>query len=109
MKVLSTTQEHRIINNIVIACNDITKLNKTSYNWLKNCSGFYAHYDRNGFITYYHPNYRGYFESLRQAILRNKKENQYLNPNYGLRDYDYMMQKKNMYNEICERLIGVKR
>ena len=87
-----------IVNNVVIACKNINKLNKTGYNYLYLCSGFIAHYNLGGFIDYYTRN------NLIDDILDNIDMNQWTNFHQGERDYEYMMQKRDIYNKIIEAL-----
>jgi hypothetical protein len=87
--------EQLIVKNIIAACKDITKLSAKGYKFLMLCSGFIAHYNRDGFIDYYQD------ESLKQDILQYQRQNQWLNFRVGEQDYDYYMQKRSMYNAIC--------
>jgi len=87
-----------IVNNIVKACKDISKLNKTGYNFIYLASGFIAHYDLYGFINYYKR------ASLREDILAFQSQNQWKNFHLGEKDYEYQMQKKDIYNRICEQI-----
>lgn len=91
-------QKTLIVNNIVNACRDITKLNRTGYKFIYLANGFIAHYDLNGFIAHYET------ESLSADILENARFNQWANFRAGDRDYDYYMSKKAIYNAIVERL-----
>lgn len=88
-----------IVNNIVRACSDIHKLNKTGYNYLYLCSGFIAHYNLHGFRQYYQTG-----RTLRQIILERRAQNQWLNFHVGDENYDYYHQKAEIYNLICEKI-----
>jgi len=89
---------NRILRNLalVFSKNDITLLDKNGYNFLYLASGFIAHYDLNGFIHAY-----GSASALKEDILRNQSNNQWDNFHKGERDYEYYMQKKEIYNTIC--------
>jgi hypothetical protein len=87
-----------IVNNVVRACNDITKLNNTGYKYLYLCSGFIAHFNRYGFIDHYSR------YSLREDILRNAQMNQWRNFRPGDRDYEYYMAKADIYRRIVEAI-----
>ena len=100
-----------IVNNVVAACKDINKLNKTGYDFINIASGFIAHYNLHGFIDAY--NRRSLRadaldvydrHSLRADILFNKANNQYDNFHPGEENYEYYMQKKQIYNAICEMI-----
>lgn len=100
LKPLTERQATMIVNNVVKACtDDIGKLSPAGYKFLYLASGFIAHYDRQGFIYYY---YTG--DNLRADILRNKAQNQWRNFTPNDRDYAYMMQKRDIYNAICQKL-----
>lgn len=98
MHLISPIQQKRIVNNIVAACDDIEKLNKQGYDFLNLCSGFIAHYNLNGFKSYYSD------ASLEQDIVFNAKANQWKNFTPGDQYYDYMMQKRETYNMILGAL-----
>ena len=98
LKLLTERQKTLIINNVVAACKDISKLNKQGYNFLYLASGFIAHYDRYGFMAHYSDG------SLKETIKANREFNQWNNFKPGTPDYDYYMQKKEIYNKILERI-----
>jgi len=87
-----------IINNIVKACKDIEKLNKTGYNYIYLASGFIAHYNINGFKEYYKT------YNLKDDILKFQNENQFNNFHIGQENYDYYKQKQKIYNAICGKI-----
>lgn len=87
-----------IVNNVIKSCNDITKLNKRSYNFLYLASGFIAHYNIHGFKSHYEEH------SLTMDILRNKEFNQYDNFSSNDSNYNYYMDKKEIYNRIVSKL-----
>lgn len=79
--------------------NEISKLTKSAYNFIYQASGFIAHYDIWGFRAHYAD-----VESLKQDILDNQSMNQWRNFRPGERDYDYYMQKREIYNMIVEEV-----
>lgn len=94
MTPLTTRQQQLIAKNVLAACKDITKLNKTGYNFLSLANGFIAHYDLEGFKAYYSEN------DLQADIERNYLQNQWRNFRQGERNYDYYMAKRETYNMI---------
>jgi hypothetical protein len=94
MTPLTTRQKQLIAKNVLAACKDITKLNKTGYNFLSQANGFIAHYDLHGFIAHYSEN------DLQADIERNAVSNQWRNFRQGERNYDYYMAKREVYNMI---------
>lgn len=91
-------QQKRIVNNVVLACSDIEKLNKQAYAFLNLCSGFIAHYDLNGFKAYYSDH------SLELDLADNANANQWKNFTPADQYYEYMMQKRETYNMILGAL-----
>ena len=100
MKPLTETQKRLISKNVLAACRDITKLNKTGYNFLHLCSGFIAHYNLQGFIAYYQTH------DLQADIEANAKANQWANFRAGERDADYYHAKRDCYNMILGGLVA---
>ena len=99
MKPLTDIQQTRIVNNVIAACRDITKLNKTGYDFLYLASGFIAHYARGGFIAHYsEPG------SLQADIEANARQNQWHNFRTGEHNADYYHSKRDTYNAILGRL-----
>ena len=98
MTPLTERQKTLIVNNVLAACKDITRLNNIGYKFLYLCSGQIAHYNRYGFIDYYTR------ESLVDDLIANAHQNQWSNFHIGDRDYEYMMSKKETYNKILEGL-----
>lgn len=97
LKLRTKHEENLIVTNVIeAATKSIENLNKSGYAFLYIASGFIAHYDRFGFIAHY-----GNARSLGDDILGNQPNNQWNNFRPGERDYEYMMQKKNIYNRIC--------
>ena len=96
LKPKTNRQVILIVNNVVRACADITKLNKTGYNYLYLASGFIAHYNLHGFRDFYScPG------KLRRWILDMRDSNQWGNFHHGQEHYDYYRQKAEIYNRIC--------
>lgn len=96
---LTPRQVTLIVNNVVAACGDIEKLNRTGYKWINLASGFIAHYDLYGFrAAYSAPG------SLARDIMRNVSQNQWGNFNSSERDYAYYMQKRDIYNKIVSEI-----
>ena len=98
LKLRTDRQKAIIINSVVKACGNINELNPSAYNFLYLASGFIAHYNLGGFIDYY-ARY-----NLRAYILSCQWENQWENFFPGQENYDYYMQKKEIYNAICDRI-----
>jgi hypothetical protein len=98
LKPLTDRQKTLIVNNVVSACKDINKLNKTGYNFLYLASGFIAHYNLHGFKAFYSDN------TLRQEILLNLKQNMWTNFTPRDRDFDYYMSKADVYRRIVEQI-----
>ena len=95
MKLKTERQKTLVVNNIVRATKDITKLNKVGYNFIYLACGFTAHYNMFGFIDYYE------YSDLALDIIHNKRINQWNNFNVGDQNYDYYMERKEIYNRIC--------
>lgn len=96
---LTPRQQTLIVNNIVAACGDIEKMNKTGYRFINQACGFIAHYDLYGFrAAYSEPG------SLARDIRANAYKNEWNNFRPGERDYDYMMAKRDTYRAIMSRL-----
>lgn len=91
-------QKSLIVNNIVKACTDIKKLNRTGYKYLYLASGFIAHYDINGFVGYYTRH------DLVTDILRNASANKWQNFREGDQNYLYYQSKADIYQRICSKL-----
>jgi hypothetical protein len=98
LKPLTDTQQTRIVNNVIAACRDIEKLNKTGYDFLYLASGFIAHYNINGFKAYYsEPG------SLQRDIEDNARFNQWHNFRPGEENAAYYHSKRDTYNAILGR------
>ena len=92
-------QKTLIVNNIVRACVNIEALNRTGYKFINLCSGFIAHYDLYGFRSAYSAE-----GSLARDILRFQNQNQWHNFRPSDVDYDYYMDKRDIYNRIVAAL-----
>lgn len=100
MKPLTDTQKRLISKNVLAACRDITKLNKTGYNFLYLCNGFIAHYDIHGFKAHYSEH------SLVDELAIHAHANQWHNFRAGERDADYYHSKRDAYNMILGGLVA---
>ena len=98
LTLLTPRQETLIVNNVVAACDDINKLNRTGYRFINLASGFIAHYDLYGFIAHYSSN------DLRDDIQNNFDANKWTNFRPGEENYDYYRQKARIYQSIVERI-----
>ena len=99
MKTLSQSQVNGISRSVksVFTHNDIDKLTKPAYNFIMLSIGFIAHYDLYGFREEYRD-----VQYFAEALIRNQSMNQWRNFHPGERDYEYMMQKKEIYNQLVE-------
>lgn len=105
LQPISQPKVNRIVQNIADAVMiDIDKLDKNGYSFLCLCSGFIAHYDVNRFKAHY-----GTSSTLIKDIMDNRKNNQWENFREGEKDYNYMMQKRDIYNWICEIIEGTRK
>jgi hypothetical protein len=100
MTPLTLRQKQLIAKNVLAACKDIEKLNKTGYNFLYQAQGFIAHYDIEGFKAYYSEH------SLQKDIERNARANQWSNFRANERDADYYHAKRDCYNMILGGLVA---
>lgn len=95
---LTERQKVLLVNNIVQAVTNINTLKQPAYNYLSCCSGFIAHYNRWGFIDHYSD------YSLKENLVRNARQNQWLNFRPGERDYEYYMSKADVYRRVLEQI-----
>ncbi len=91
-------QKTLIVKNVVKSVKNINELNLTGYKFLHLASGFIAHYDINGFKSYYSNN------NLKADLLRNHRANKWLNFNPTDKDYTYYKSKADIYNKIIENI-----
>jgi hypothetical protein len=91
-------QKSMIVSNVIKAVKDPDKLSKQAYKYLYLCSGFIAHYDHGGFISYYQRH------SLKADILRFRDSNQWKNFTPNDRDYQYYQSKADIYNRIIQSM-----
>jgi hypothetical protein len=94
-------QASMIVNNVLKALNDPSKLSKQAYKYLYLCSGFIVHYNHQGFMSYYNRSGK-----LKQDILRNARINQWRNFTPMDRDYQYYQSKARIYNRIINAIGG---
>ncbi len=98
IKPLTDRQQTLIVNNVIAATKDITKLSRNGYKYLYLCSGFIAHYNQYGFIEYYKTH------SLYNDLVQNMNANMWKNFRQGDQNYDYYMSKALVYNKILSKL-----
>lgn len=91
-------QKNMIVSNVLKAVKDPAKLSKQAYKYLYLCSGFIAHYDHQGFISYYQRN------NLKTDIIRFRILNQWGNFTPNDRDYQYYKSKADIYNRIIQSI-----
>jgi hypothetical protein len=99
MELKTERQESLIVCNLekVFKDNNIEHLNKSAYKYLNLCAGFIAHYSLYGFRNYYSD-----ISLLKDDLIRNQQANQWNNFTPNDKDYDYIMQKKSIYNRIMK-------
>lgn len=102
IEAITEKQKTLIVNNVIKACDDISKLNGTGYKYLYLCCGFIAHYNIHGFKSNYDIVDCGY--SLADDILANESSNRWLNFSEKDRDYHYYKSKADVYQHICSKL-----
>jgi len=100
MNPLTQRQKELIAKNVLAACKDISKLNKTGYDFLYQACGFIAHYNLGGFKAYYSDG------SLQADIEANARMNQWNNFRSGERDAEYYHSKRDCYNMILGGLVA---
>lgn len=98
---MTDRQQVMIVNNVrkVIKEKNIELLSKQAHNYLYLCSGFIAHYNYHGFKDYYQN-----VDDLKTDLLVNYNANMWNNFHPTDRDYEYMMAKKAVYQNICKGL-----
>ena len=92
---LTQRQQDLIVKNLVSACKDINKLNGTGYKFIYLASGFIAHYNIDGFKSYYSN-----AGKLQRTIEENAQYNQWKNFSKGDDNYDYYMSRREVYNRV---------
>jgi hypothetical protein len=95
----SPEEEQKIIRDYVKAVRNIDDLTDNAYRFLNLSNGFIAHYNKFGFMD----NYRE-LGSLKQDILTYQSHNQWGNFRSEERGYECYMQKKRIYNVVCDYL-----
>ena len=90
-------QMTHIVNSVirVIKTGNIELLTKQAYNYLYLCSGFIAHYNWYGFKDYYSDT-----TLLKADLLDNYQSNQWRNFHPGDENYEYYMNKAEIYKRI---------
>jgi hypothetical protein len=102
---LLTTRQAALITSSVrnmMTSGDINKLTMAAYKFIMLSSGFIAHYNLLGFRDVYRN-----VADLKEDLLRKQPYNQWFNFRPGDEHYDYYMQKRDLYNAICEDLMEV--
>ena len=99
LTAITSQKQKLIVNNVVKACKDISKLNKTGYDFLYLSNGFIAHYGINGFKDFYEDS-----GTLEADIRNNAHQNHGITFTPAQEHYEYYMSKKAVYNEIIIRL-----
>jgi hypothetical protein len=91
-------QADLIVSNLrkVFETGEIKHLSNSSYKFLYLCSGFIAHYNLYGFRAEYEN-----VNDLKLNLARSYGANQWRNFHVGERDYEYYMEKRDIYNRIC--------
>ena len=102
MELKTKLQVKRIVNSFskVFKTGEIDNLNKQAYDFINLSSGFIAHYNLFGFRDYYSN-----VELLKHEILGHRPYNQWRNFYPADIDYDYYMQKREIYNQICDLIL----
>lgn len=98
MDAIPLKDQELIVNNVIKACSDISKLNSRGYKYLYLCSGFIAHYNIDGFKSYYATT------NLAIDILNNKEWNRYENFSENDKNYHYYKSKAQVYKKIVDKL-----
>lgn len=98
MQLKTASQVTLIVDNVVKAFDDINALNKQGYDFINRSNGFIAHYNLHGFIDHY----SGY-DTLKEDMVQFMWMNQWNNFSPRDQDYDYYMQKKEIYNAILTK------
>jgi hypothetical protein len=99
LEPFSIEEEQKIIRDCVKAARNIDDLTDKAYRFLNLSNGFIAHYNKFGFMDNYHEP-----GSLKRDILSYQSHNQWGNFRSGERGYEYYMQKKRIYNTVCDCL-----
>lgn len=99
MDKLPQSSVNGIIRSVksVFVHEDISYLTKNAYRFILLGSGFIAHYNVYGFRDVYRN-----VGDLAERLLSHQRQNQWANFHPGERDYEYYMQKREIYNILCE-------
>lgn len=97
MKPITAKQKEAILRSFraVFKFHDIAKLTKAGYNFIYLAGGFIAHYDIEGFRSFYYDPME-----LALDIVGNSRLNQWDNFSPSDEHYAYYMSKREVYNEI---------
>lgn len=98
MELKTLRQTDLIVSSIrkVFQTEDINNLTKSAYDFLNLSSGFIAHFNLYGFRDAY-----ANVNDLKRQLANNYCANQWNNFTPRDKDYEYMMQKKEIYNRVC--------
>ena len=98
MELKTLRQTDLIVSSIrkVFQTEDINHLSKSAYDFLSLSSGFIAHYNLYGFRCAYDN-----VNDLKRQLAESYCSNQWNNFTPRDKDYEYMMQKKEIYNRVC--------
>jgi len=99
MELLTESEVSSILRSVkdVFVHSNIFKLTNPAYNFVMLSSGFIAHYNIEGFRWEYQ-----HIPTFAECLIYHQRMNQWNNFRPGEKDYEYMMQKKKIYNEICD-------
>jgi hypothetical protein len=99
--LLTLRQADLIVSNVakVVSTGNSEHLSNSAYRFLYLSSGFIAHFNLHGFRAEYSN-----VADLKNDILRNQRNNQWNNFRPGEANYQYYMQKKDIYNRICKAI-----
>jgi hypothetical protein len=110
LELIEQSKVNGILSNFrtMFKANNVFKMNRSGYGFIYLASGFIAHYNMFGFQQHYgeqdRKNYLEYGDMTRLAleILDNVEPNKWLNFRAGEENYNYMMQKADIYRQIYE-------
>ena len=101
LQQLSPEKAHRVIDNILMACKDITRLSPEAFRWLYLKAGFISHFDLEGFIENFQNS-----RNLHDNILAYQTQNTRCTRSIKDKDYPYYLQQSEMYRQIVENLLA---
>ena len=102
IELRSDLEVHNIVQSfkLVFKYEDMNRLTRRAYLFIMTASGFIAHYDIHGFRNEYSNVY-----SLCGDIMKYQDSNQFTNFHKGETNYDYFMQRKEIYNKIVDLIV----